>query len=192
LCVRISDAALKEAALSLSARDGVELPPEFALCDSQVTSLLFALEAERKRGYPTGRLFLDSVERALAALLVISYGIVPAAPAQARGGLAPQRLRRVLEFMHANIGRQFTLQELAACAGLSASHFSHQFRRSTNATPQRYMLALRIEQSKNMLRDPKPSVIDVSLAAGFETPQYFATVFRRFAGVSPSYYRKQA
>jgi len=97
---------------------------------------------------------------------------------------------RVLEFMHANLHRQVSLGDLTACAGLSASHFSHQFRASTGASPSRYMLKLRIELSKQLLRNLKLSVLDVALAAGFENQQHFATVFRRIAGIPPSEYRR--
>ena len=63
---------------------------------------------------------------------------------------------------------------------------------STHTSPYKYMLGLRIRQSRKMLRNPKLSVLDVSLATGFENQQHFATVFRRMVGVSPSTYRRQA
>jgi len=109
----------------------------------------------------------------------------------AKGGLIPRRLSRVVDFMHANIDRQIRLSELARCAGMSLSHFSHQFRASTNTSPYQYMLSLRIDRSKKMLRNANLSVLDVALATGFENPQHFATVFRRIVGISPSDYRRQ-
>ncbi len=159
--------------------------------DPRMTSLLYALEAEREREYSSGRLFLDSVEAAIAALLVTSHGTTPTKPLFRWGGLPPHRIRRVLEFMHANLDKQVSLEDLAACTDLSTSHFSHQFRASMGASPYKYMVTLRIEQSKQMLRNSRLSVLDVALRVGFENPQHFATVFRRIAGVTPSGYRRQ-
>ena len=88
-----------------------------------MTSLLYALEAEREREYSSGRLFLDSVEAAIAALLVTSHGTTPTKPLLRWGGLPPHRIRLVLEFMHANLDKQVSLEELAACTDLSTSHF---------------------------------------------------------------------
>jgi AraC family transcriptional regulator len=191
LCARISDSALKEAAHSLADLDHLELQSTPQADDPRMTSLLFALEAEREREYSSGRLFLDSVEAAIAALLVTSHGTIPTKPLLRWGGLPPHRIRRVLEFMHANLDKQVSLEDLAACTDLSTSHFSHQFRASMGASPYKYMVTLRIEQSKQMLRNSKLSVLDVALRVGFENQQHFATVFRRIAGVTPSGYRRQ-
>jgi AraC family transcriptional regulator len=191
LCARISDSVLKEAAHSLADLDHLELQSTPQADDPRMTSLLYALEAEREREYSSGRLFLDSVEAAIAALLVTSHGTTPTKPSLRWGGLPPHRIRRVLEFMHANLDKQVSLEDLAACTDLSTSHFSHQFRASMGASPYQYMLTLRIEQSKQMLRNLKLSVLDVALRVGFENQQHFATVFRRIAGVTPSGYRRQ-
>jgi AraC family transcriptional regulator len=190
LCLRVSDAALDEAARSLLERDRVELRPNKGVTNAAIMNLLFALEAEQSRNYPAGRLFVDSLETALAALLVTSYSTVTSSPAENKGGLPPHRLRRVLEFMRASIGGQVSLEDFATCAGLSTSHFSLQFRNSTKVSPCKYMLALRIERGKEMLRNSRLTVLEVAMATGFENQQHFATVFRRMVGVTPSNYRR--
>ncbi len=191
LCVRIGEAALNEAARSLLAIDQVELRPELRVTDVRVTNLLYALEAERAGGYLAGDLFTDSIEAALAGLLVTSRNGIQDKSVCSHGGLPPRRLRRVLEFIHDNIDKQIRLKDIAAVAELSGSHFLHQFRRSMNTSPYKYALALRIEQSKRMLANPQLPIIEVAQAVGFDNPQHFATVFRRFAGISPSTYRRQ-
>jgi len=160
--------------------------------DACAAGLLYALEAERAQGYPTGQLFLDNVEAALAALLATSRSKVEPRSMISNGGLAPHRLRRVLEFMRSSVERQITLEGLAACVGLSQSHFLYQFRRSMNVSPQRYMLSLRIDRSKALLKGSNLSVLEIAQATGFKNAQHFATVFRRIVGVSPSYYRGHA
>jgi len=74
---------------------------------------------------------------------------------------------------------------------LSVSHFSHLFRISTGTSAHQYMLRLRVEHSQQLLRNRDLSILEVALEAGFQNQQHFATVFRRFLGVSPSAYRSQ-
>lgn len=191
LCVSVSDHALNAAASALRGWEGFEIRPSTTALDPTMTSLLRALEAERVRQYPGGRLFLDSVETALAAALIASHAGETRLPAPGTGGLTPFRLRRVLEFMKENMDGRVSLESLAQIAGLSVSHFAHQFRRSVNQSPYRYMLQVRIERGKALLRNPKFSILEVALAVGFENQQHFATVFRRLNGISPSEYRRQ-
>jgi AraC family transcriptional regulator len=191
LCVRIGDAALNEASRSLLALDHIELQPELRVTDARITNLLYALEAERGGGYRAGDLFTDSIEAALAGLLVTNRNRVQDTSVLSQDGLPPRRLRRALEFIHANFDKQLRLEDIASAAELSASHFVHQFRRSMNTSPYKYVLALRIEQGKRMLGNRLLSVLEVAQAVGFDNPQHFATVFRRIAGVSPSTYRRQ-
>jgi AraC family transcriptional regulator len=168
----------------------LEIVPKHVVTDDRLAHLLFALDAERARGYSAGKLFVDCIESALANILLTSFNTFASRSIPGRG-MAPQVLRRVVEFMHANMDKQIGLKDLADCAGLSLSHFSFQFRASTNQSPHQYMLRLRIERSKELLADSRFSVLDVGLEVGFRNQQHFATVFRNSVGVPPSVYRTQ-
>jgi AraC family transcriptional regulator len=88
-------------------------PTDCAAKDMRLSSLLFALERERRQGYPSGRLFVDGIEQALAAILVRYAGVAQRTPQVYKGGLAPYRMKRVTEFIHAHIEDEITLNELA-------------------------------------------------------------------------------
>jgi AraC family transcriptional regulator len=191
LSIRIPDSAFMEAARERLRDGSLEIVPRHVVTDDRLTHLLFALDAERARGYSTGKLFVDCIETALANLLITSFNAVAPRSIPRKGGMAPRVLRRVIEFMHANLDKQIGLKDLADCAGLSLSHFSFQFRASTNQSAHQYMLQLRIERSKELLTDSRLSVLDVGLEVGFRNQQHFATVFRNSVGVPPSVYRTQ-
>jgi AraC family transcriptional regulator len=191
LSIRIPDSAFMEAAQERLRDGSLEIVPKRVVTDDRLTHLLLALDAERSRGYSAGKLFVDSIETALANLLITSFNTVAPRSMPPKGGMAPRVLRRVVEFMHANIDKQIGLKDLADCAGLSLSHFSFQFRASTTQSPHQYMLRLRIERSKELLADSRFSVLDVGLEVGFRNQQHFATVFRNSVGVPPSVYRTQ-
>jgi AraC family transcriptional regulator len=191
LSIRMPDSAIRDAAHERLTDKSLEIAPSQVVTDDRLTHLLFALDAERARGYSSGRLFVDCIEAALANILLSSFNTFVPRSIPAKGAMAPRALRRVLELMHANLDKQVSLKDLADCAGLSLSHFSSQFRASTNESPHQYMLQLRIERSKELLADSRLSVLDVGLEVGFRNQRHFATVFRNSVGVPPSVYRAQ-
>jgi len=189
LLLRISDAALR------AAREGicgaVELGHWCKMVDARLAALVQAVNAERIAGFPSGRLFLDSIEQAIAAALVDAYAGQNRSMRPLRGGLGPARLRTVKELVHAKVEGELTLIEMAQSVELSPAHFSRMFRQATGETPHQFVLRTRIERAKEMLRAPEARVLDVAVACGFKTQQHFARVFRHVCGTSPSEYRLQ-
>jgi AraC family transcriptional regulator len=185
LCVQICASVLSEAAGSILNRNRATLQPTLGTADPRLTNLLWVLEAEQASGYPAGRLLLDSIETALAMVLVTSHNATPCQPVVSQGGLAPRRLRRVLDFMDHSMPRQVGLAELAGAGGLSPTHFSHQFRASVGMSPYKYLRTLRIQRSQSLLKNRDLSVLEVATAVGFDNQQHFATVFRSVVGARP-------
>jgi AraC family transcriptional regulator len=168
----------------------VELRPSRKFVDPRLSALVTAARAEMAAGFPSGRLFLDSVEQAMAVALVQGHA-VRHRPAQLyRGGLGSARLRRIKELVHAKMGDDLSLDEMAQSAGLSTAHFARMFRKSTGQTPHQFVRRQRVERAKAMLRAPDARVLDVAVACGFKTQQHFAQVFREVCRVSPTEYRQ--
>ena len=190
LLLHISEAAL------MAAREGksgaVELGHRCKMVDARLAALTAAVNAERIAGFPTGRLFLDSVEQALAAALVDAYAGRGYSVRPFRGGLGPTRLRAIKELVHRKMEDELTLIEMAQSVELSPAHFSRMFRKSTGETPHQFVLRHRIERAKEMLRAPKTRVLHVAVACGFKTQQHFARMFRRISGASPTEYRQES
>jgi AraC family transcriptional regulator len=183
----ISDAALM--ASSDGAYGEVELRYSRKFADARLSAMVAAVHAEMVAGFPSGRLFLDSVEQAMAIALV--GHAVRHRPVQiSRGGLGPARLRRIKELVDAKMENELSLDEMAQSVGLSTAHFARMFRKSTGETPHQFVLRQRLERAKAMLRAPHARVLDVAVACGFKTQQHFAQVFRDLWGVSPTEYRQ--
>ena len=189
LCIAISDVALTEASDGTGGE--VELRGVDNLVDARLRALVEAVNAERIAGFPSGRLFLDSVEQALAVALVNGYAVGHRSVQTHRGGLGSARLRRIKEFVDAKMEDEVTLCEMAQSVELSTSHFSRMFRKSTGEAPHQFVLRHRVERAKEMLRAAEARVLDVAVACGFKTQQHFARVFRQMCGVSPTEYRQE-
>ena len=184
----IADAALM--ACSDGAYGEVELSPSRKFADPRLSAMVAAVDAEMVAGFPNGRLFLDSVEQAMALALVNGHSVRHRPVQIYRGGLGSARLRRIKELVHAKLEDDLSLDEMAQSVGLSTAHFARMFRKSTGETPHRFVLRQRLERAKAMLRAPDARVLDVAVACGFKTQQHFAQVFRDVWGVSPTEYRQ--
>jgi AraC family transcriptional regulator len=161
------------------------------MVDARLAALVKAVNAERIAGFPSGQLFLESVEQAIAAALVDAYAGQSRSMRPLRGGLGPTCLRKIAELVHAKIEEELTLVEMAHSVELSPAHFSRMFRKSTGETPHQFVLRIRIERAKDLLRGRKARILDVALACGFKTQQHFARVFRDLCGASPLEYRQE-
>lgn len=94
-------------------------------------------------------------------------------------------------YIHANLSEPILLEEAAACCGLSLSRFKVKFKEETGVTPREYINHVKIEQAKRLL-EKGISVTDAALDLGFTTPNYFAVIFKKYTGLSPSLYQAQA
>src|SRR5438552_12834166 len=184
----ISDAELM--ASSDGAYGEVELRPSRKFADPRLSAMVAAVDAEMVAGFPGGRLFLDSVEQAMAVALVNGHAVRHRPVQIYRGGLGTARLRRIKELVHAKIEDDLSLDEMAQSVGLSTAHFARMFRKSTGQTPHQFLLRQRLERAKAMLSAPDARVLDVAVACCFKTQQHFALVFRGVWGISPTGYRQ--
>src|SRR5215467_5346887 len=87
LAVQLSAPILEQVAESAPLNSELA-PTDRATRDMRLSSLLFALERERMHGYPSGRLFVDGIEQALAAILVRYDGVAHRGMQVYKGGLA--------------------------------------------------------------------------------------------------------
>jgi AraC-like DNA-binding protein len=116
-------------------------------------------------------------------------------PAGAHGWLVALRhpvVKRVLERMHGDPARDWTLAELAASAGVSRSALSALFRDLLGVSPIAYLARWRLLLAARVLRDEGVSVQAAADRVGYEAQAAFSRAFKRQFGVAPATYRAQA
>jgi AraC family transcriptional regulator len=167
----------------------IQLTEHWDLIDCHISALLQEMTADLDDGSPAGPIYGESLANALAVYLLRRYAARRITPQVFKGGLPGYRLKRVLDYIADNLDENIGLSQLAAIAGMSPHYFSALFKRSTGRAPHQYVLLQRIERAKQQLRDPKHSIIDAGLEAGFQNPSHFARVFRKVVGTTPSSFR---
>jgi len=169
--------------------DDVELTEHWNLIDRHLSALLLEMTADLEDDSPAGKLYGESLANTLAVYLLNRYAVRRITPIGYKRGLPGYRLRRVLDFIGEKLEEDISLSQLAAIAGMSPHYFSQLFKQSTGRTPHEFVLLKRIEHAKKELCNPKSSVTEAALRAGFQSPSHFARVFRQFEGTTPSRFR---
>lgn len=99
-------------------------------------------------------------------------------------------MQHVIDHIMANLERPLSVMKLAQVSGLSRAHFSRVFAESEGMPPGEFVLQKRLQRATKLLTvEPQLSVKEVSMMSGFEDPNYFAKVFRRYFGASPTEFR---
>jgi AraC family transcriptional regulator len=111
-----------------------------------------------------------------------------------RGGMAPGKLRKAIEFINANLDKEQTVALAAVAEEVHVSyfHFSRAFKQSTGVSPNVYMIEQRIDRAKKLLTETDLPIAEIALRVGFASQSHFTTTFRRLAWATPKSFREMA
>lgn len=184
----LSDSALQEAH---GGRGAVELAEELGSSDPLIEQVMLSLDGVVRQWEPSARTYVDHLVGMLAAQLAHAHTAGrPAAPAGAMSGLTSQQLVSARELMEQHISDPLRVSDLAAATGLSASQFSRQFRTSTGKSPHQFLLQLRLDHARRMLRTTVLPIPDVAVHCGFSHQEHLTRVMRAKLGTTPAAVRR--
>lgn len=170
-------------------REIVGYRPGLAVPDPIVQKLGSVLLPAFDRPESASTLFVDHVLLALRAHVATQYFGVEPATVPARGALSARQLQRAREILVTRLAGDVSLAQVAQECGLSVSHFTRAFRKSTGLPPHRWLLLQRVAKAKQLLGSKLP-LGEVALACGFHDQSHFTRVFARAVGTSPGAFRR--
>lgn len=100
----------------------------------------------------------------------------------------PELLRRLLcakDRMDAASHEEWRVRRLARVSGVSEAHFARSFKEAFGLPPHRYLLTVRIERAKALLRDTDLSISEIAFVTGHKSVGTFGRTFRDVTGESP-------
>ena len=156
--------------------------------DNFLSALLDGLHKELTSRYRGSSLFVEGIAQSLAGHLVRTYA--DETTPDSKGGLPGFRLRKIKDLMVNHLEDEFSLIRLAREAGMSESHFSRAFKRTTGIKPSQYFINLRMERARRLLRETNRSIIEIGLDVGYTSPSHFSRIFHREVGISARRYRR--
>ena len=186
LIVRINSDLLATAAEELGLnRNRLEVVNRFQVRDLQIEHICWALKAEMEVGYPTGRVFLDSLLTALATALVRRHSSFEPLPIASSARMNGYRLRQALAYIEDNLKQDLSLSQIAQAAGVSVSHLKVAFRALTGAPVHQYVIQRRVERAAMLLAQSRLSISEVAQETGFAHQSHLAKHMQRILGCPP-------
>lgn len=108
---------------------------------------------------------------------------------------ADEKANRVISkaraFIDRNFNRDLTLEEVSREVHVSPYYFSKLFKEQVGENYINYLTLKRIETAKQLLADGRLNVKNICNEVGYNDPNYFSRLFKRFEGVTPTEYRDQ-
>jgi len=105
-------------------------------------------------------------------------------------GTQDNEINAVLNYLEKNYYKKVTLEEVAEYVNISPFYLSKIFKKHTGVNFIEYLTNLKIEKAKELLEYTDMPVINIAIELSFNEPNYFARVFRKTAGMTPSKYRE--
>jgi AraC family transcriptional regulator len=170
---------------NLSHIDELRFDPCVGVGDEIIRQISASMLPALRSPEQVSRLFADHVALALTAHVAHAYGGMPTGPRLVKGGLAPWQERRAKQMLIANLSGDIALAEIAKACGLSVSHFSRAFRKSTGLAPHAWLLQARVDHAMTLIRRRDQSLSEIALACGFVDQSHFTRVFVQRVGLTP-------
>ncbi|MEJ0097678.1 MAG: AraC family transcriptional regulator [Bauldia sp.] len=104
------------------------------------------------------------------------------------GGFTDPKLAKALANIHADVGRGWTVAELARRAGMSRSVFARRFSETVGAAPVEYLLRWRMALARDALLHGRGTLDEIAATVGYKSASAFSTAFSQRVGCPPSDY----
>jgi AraC-like DNA-binding protein len=143
------------------------------------------IEAESAQARPGHEAVLLGLLTELMVFLSRQYG-----ESEVRESRALLEMGRLISTLEQRFSEAWTLEQMAKLARLSRTSLLRVFRQATGKSPIDYLIGLRIEAAKRLLRQSERLMTDIALDTGFGDSNYFARQFRLVTGTTPTAYRR--
>ncbi len=108
------------------------------------------------------------------------------------GALADEKLGAAIRLIHTKSDHPWTIETLAAHAGMSRSVFTARFRNKLGTSPITYLTRHRLHQAQDLLRHSALSIAQIAAKVGYDSESAFNKAFKREAGTPPAAWRAAA
>jgi AraC-like DNA-binding protein len=132
----------------------------------------------------TGALYV--LLAACGQALIAQHGTDTAVPELPAAGI----VREAIHYLTTQYAEEITIETMADSLGYNRAYLSRLFKHNTGLTPVTFLLRLRIDNARRLLRERRDLTVEqIAFSVGFRDPLYFSKQFKRMHGQSPSEYR---
>ena len=151
------------------------------------------LVQESSTGIPyTESLMLCLLTETIIRLLQSHYVTTDTAPASiSRQSYRDELFERILKYVESKIHEPLTVADICRQFSISRSSLQLLFKNAVDQSPKKYISDMKLERSRQMLRENKYTVSEISLKLGYSSIHYFSNAFTQKYHISPSEYAKR-
>ena len=123
--------------------------------------------------------------------LLLERLLIEAGRAKKSYAITEKPLSKSIRYINENYTESIKISDLAKMEAICLTTYNRRFKAQTGVTPSQYIITLRIQMAIEMLETSSLSIKEISAMCGYYNFNFFARIFKKHTGVSPSEYKKQ-
>lgn len=161
-------------------------------CTSELQQILWKLLIESNENtYYTKTLMVCYLQEALLLLMqfyeTISHKTLITDSNPGRNDL----LAEILAYMNKRITEPITIEEICHEFYISRSSLQALFKTHLNTSPKNYLLNIKLQKSKELIRQGQYTISEIAYMLGFSSIHYFSRLFKKYFNTTPSAYSRK-
>ena len=100
-------------------------------------------------------------------------------------------VNHAIKYIEKNYAHVISIDDICNELNINKCYFCSVFKKETGSTFINYLNSYKIEKSKELLKDPNLSLLDISLSVGYNNQSYFSTVFKKITSKTPLEFRDE-
>lgn len=97
-----------------------------------------------------------------------------------------ENILSTIKYIEENFSKNIKIKELSDMAGLNRDYYTKVFKTLCGVTPSEFILYIRISKSVELIMRTGLLISQVSGMVGFDDPNYFARIFKKVTGMTPT------
>lgn len=169
----------------------VSLNQQRGVSDEILASIAYNFLNELGNKSLASKIYGQALALALSIHLCSNYsnsGKITFAP---KGKLSSFQMKKVIEYGNENIENEIGLEELAKQTNLSLYHFARLFKSTMKISPYQFLLKLKLDRAKQMIKSRCKSFVEIAYELGFTDQAHFCNAFKKATGYSPQEFLKR-
>ncbi|MDO1447874.1 helix-turn-helix domain-containing protein [Rhodocytophaga aerolata] len=164
--------------------------------DDRFKSLMAAIYCHSRQGWQNALLLEEQLTEVLVYLLSMHQTITRqvhklVAVKKSTQVEVYKRLCLSLNYLHSYYSEEISLDDLARIACLSKFHYLRMFKAVFGLSPYQFLLTLRLEKARELLKHSQLPVTEISTVLGFQNSSSFSRLFHQRFGYAPVHYRME-
>lgn len=165
---------------------------QYNVYDLSLEYLIRLFYAEVKNSGKNGKVYLENLKKLFSSYFIKNYSDYnDILNNKSVTRINQSMVNSLQQYILNHLSQEISIDDLAFQAGLSKFYFLKEFKKFTGITPYQFILKLKLDRSKELLRETDRSISEIAYELSFSDQSHFTRTFTKTFGYSPKNYKKQ-